>query len=128
MIVSPPYFHCRGGSSVVPRQRILVSPMHLRALTLAILSTLCWTGSPAQQPRTTADLMKRAPEAEVKKHSDRDWLKKSMLDLNGHWVDASFAPNGFIQENLDRQWKPYGTQREATMNGQGRQLYAMMVA
>jgi mannose/cellobiose epimerase-like protein (N-acyl-D-glucosamine 2-epimerase family) len=72
--------------------------------------------------------MKRAAPSEVKQHIDRDWLKKSMLDLNGHWVEASFAPNGFIQENLDRQWKPMGTQREATVNGQGRQLYAMMVA
>jgi mannose/cellobiose epimerase-like protein (N-acyl-D-glucosamine 2-epimerase family) len=35
-------------------------------------------------------------------------------------------PNGFIQENLDREWKPWGTQREATINGQGRQLYTMV--
>src|SRR6185369_12806648 len=86
--------------------------------SLMAIASLC----PAQ------NLLKRAPTSEVKQHVDRDWLKKSMLDLNGHWVEASFAANGFIQENLDRQWKPYGAQREATINGQGRQLYAMMVA
>jgi len=112
----------------MPRHFFAYSSPRVRIATVAILTAFCWTGTPAQQPKTGADLIKRAPDAEIKKHIDRDWLKKSMLDLNGHWVEASIAPNGFIQENLDRQWKPYGTQREATMNGQGRQLYAMMVA
>jgi mannose/cellobiose epimerase-like protein (N-acyl-D-glucosamine 2-epimerase family) len=94
------------------------------AATLALFSGLYVFG----QQSTSNDLMKRAPASEIKQHIDREWLRKSMLELNGHWVEASVAPNGFIQENLDREWKPYGTQREATMNGQGRQLYAMMVA
>jgi mannobiose 2-epimerase len=60
-------------------------------------------------------------------HIDRAWVKKAMLtDLLDHWLEASVMPNGFIQENLDRKWKPYGTQREASLNGQGRQLYCLV--
>ena len=63
------------------------------------------------------------PHAEIQKHIDRQWVKtastKGLLD---YWVKHSIEPNGFIQENLDQQWKPWGTQREATINGQGRQL------
>jgi mannose/cellobiose epimerase-like protein (N-acyl-D-glucosamine 2-epimerase family) len=36
-------------------------------------------------------------------------------------------PNGFIQENLDRTWKPWGDQRVASLNGQGRQLFSMAI-
>ncbi len=53
-------------------------------------------------------------------------MKNNMLELNEHWMKASVMPNGFIQENLDRQWKPMGTQREASLNGQGRQLYTLV--
>jgi len=67
----------------------------------------------------------RAPQAVIDQHIDRQWLRQNLLDLLGHWVAASVAPNGFIQENLDRQWKPWGSQ-EATLNGQSRQLYAMV--
>ncbi len=72
-------------------------------------------------------VVKRASATEIKKHIDREWFRKSMGELLGHWADASVMPNGFIQENLDRQWKPYGEQREATVNGQGRQLYTMAI-
>jgi cellobiose epimerase len=89
-------------------------------MVLSLLSFNLAGQSPTQ-------LLRRAPDSEIRKHIDRDWFKRSMLELNGHWAEASLAPNGFIQENLDRQWKPMGTQREATVNGQGRQLYAMMV-
>jgi mannose/cellobiose epimerase-like protein (N-acyl-D-glucosamine 2-epimerase family) len=36
-------------------------------------------------------------------------------------------PNGFIQENLDRKWQPWGEQREASLNGQGRVLYTLAI-
>src|SRR6185437_2304209 len=45
--------------------------------------------------------------------------------LLDYWLKASVEPSGFIQENLDREWKPWGTQREASLNGQGRQLSCM---
>jgi cellobiose epimerase len=77
--------------------------------------------APAARPGIT-----RAPQAEIDQHIDRKWAKENMLDLLTHWRDASVQPNGFIQENLDRQWKPWGTQREASLNGQGRQLYSMV--
>ena len=59
-------------------------------------------------------------------HIDPDWVEKTLVEgLLDHWLKASVMPNGFIQENLDREWKPWGTQREASLNGQGRQLYCM---
>jgi mannose/cellobiose epimerase-like protein (N-acyl-D-glucosamine 2-epimerase family) len=72
-------------------------------------------------------LTNSATAATAAKHIDRAWVKKAMInDLLDYWLKASVMPNGFIQENLDRQWKPYGTQREASLNGQGRQLYCMV--
>jgi cellobiose epimerase len=72
---------------------------------------------------------KRASDAEIKKHIDGEWLKKAFLnDMMEHWLNASLMPSGFIQENLDRQWKPWGTQREASLNGQGRMLYTFVEA
>jgi len=70
----------------------------------------------------------RAPEAEIKQHIDRNWVKKSLVnDLLDYWVKASIMPNGFIQENLDRKWQPWGEQREASINGQGRVLYTLAI-
>ncbi|HEX3747476.1 MAG TPA: AGE family epimerase/isomerase [Bryobacteraceae bacterium] len=69
----------------------------------------------------------RAPEKEIRQHIDPEWVKKALLhDMLDHWLTASVMPNGFIQENLDRQWKPWGTQREASLNGQGRMSYALV--
>jgi len=74
-----------------------------------------------------AQATKSNTAAAAAKHIDRAWLKKAFIgDLLDHWLAASVMPSGFIQENLDRQWKPYGTQREASLNGQGRQLYCMV--
>jgi mannose/cellobiose epimerase-like protein (N-acyl-D-glucosamine 2-epimerase family) len=68
----------------------------------------------------------RIPVAEIQKHVDREWFKDAVTtNLLDYWVKNSVDPNGFIQENLDRNWKPWGTQREASLNGQGRQLYSM---
>jgi len=59
-------------------------------------------------------------------HIDPEWVQTTIVEgLLDHWLKASVMPNGFIQENLDRSWKPWGTQREASLNGQGRQLYCM---
>ena len=59
-------------------------------------------------------------------HIDPDWVKDTLIGgLLDHWLKASVMPNGFIQENLDRDWTPWGTQREASLNGQGRQLSCM---
>ena len=59
-------------------------------------------------------------------HIDHDWVKDTLVGgLLDYWLKASVMPSGFIQENLDRDWKPWGTQREASLNGQGRQLYCM---
>jgi cellobiose epimerase len=59
-------------------------------------------------------------------HIDPAWVKETLIGgLLDHWLKASVMPNGFIQENLDRDWTPWGKQREASLNGQGRQLYCM---
>src|SRR5689334_22530270 len=65
----------------------------------------------------------RIPLSEIRQHVDREWLKNTLTHgLVDYWVKYSVEPNGFIQENLDKKWKPWGTQREASINGQGRQL------
>jgi cellobiose epimerase len=83
----------------------------------------------AGQPRaSTLTPMRRAPQAETQKHVDREWVKTTLVHgLLDYWLRNSIEPNGFIQENLDRKWKPWGTQREASINGQGRQLYTMAI-
>jgi mannose/cellobiose epimerase-like protein (N-acyl-D-glucosamine 2-epimerase family) len=58
---------------------------------------------------------------------DRQWLKANMLDLLGHWRDAAVTPSGFIQENLDRTWTASISQREASVESQGRMTYAMAI-
>jgi cellobiose epimerase len=69
---------------------------------------------------------KSASLPEWTNHIDPDWVKETLVGgLLDYWLKASVQPNGFIQENLDRDWKPWGTQREASLNGQGRQLYSM---
>jgi cellobiose epimerase len=88
-----------------------------------ICSTLCLLMAPCSMPAQSA------PAAEIRKHIDRAWVTNAFLhDMMDHWLDASVMPSGFIQENLDRQWKPWGTQREASLNGQGRMLYAFVEA
>jgi cellobiose epimerase len=92
---------------------------------------LCFSGS--QSVNTWAQVakpaLKRAPADDIRKQVDRAWVTKAATaDLMAYWSKHSVEPNGFIQENLDRQWKPWGTQREASVNGQGRQLYSMAVA
>ena len=78
-------------------------------------------------PTVLAARMQRAPDSVIRQHIDRAWVKKALItDLLDHWLTASVMPNGFIQENLDRQWKPWGTQREASLNGQGRMTYALI--
>jgi cellobiose epimerase len=78
--------------------------------------------------KTAPKTYKRVSEAEIRNHIDRQWLKKALVnDLLDHWVTASVMPNGFVQENLDRQWQPWGEQREASLNGQGRVLYTLAI-
>jgi mannobiose 2-epimerase len=87
-------------------------------------------GQPAawQPSGGTLKPMARAPQAEIQRHVDRAWFRTTLVNgLLDYWLKYSIEPNGFIQENLDRQWKPWGTQREASINGQGRQLYTMAI-
>ena len=91
---------------------------------------LCVSGSHAAitQAQVAKPVIKRASAEEIRKQVDRAWVTKAATtDLMAYWNKHSVEPNGFIQENLDRQWKPWGTQREASVNGQGRQLYSMAV-
>src|SRR6185436_8167335 len=75
-----------------------------------------------------AKVAARLPESEIRKHVDRAWVRKAMVnDLLDYWLKASVMPSGFIQENLDRKWQPWGEQREASLNGQGRVLYTLAI-
>jgi mannobiose 2-epimerase len=71
--------------------------------------------------------MQRASDDVIRQHIDSAWVRKALInDMLDHWLTASVMPNGFIQENLDRQWKPWGRQREASLNGQGRMTYTLV--
>jgi len=104
----------------------------IRRVSLPVfLLLLCSAASAADTPAATANLKpnSRIPLSEVQKHIDRDWLKNTLTHgLVDYWVKHSVESNGFIQEDLDRQWRPWGTQREASINGQGRQLLSMTLA
>jgi mannose/cellobiose epimerase-like protein (N-acyl-D-glucosamine 2-epimerase family) len=81
-----------------------------------------------QSPPAAGTTSSRIPLAEIRRNIDRDWVKTTLVHgLLDYWMKNSIEPNGFIQENLDRQWKPWGPQREASINGQGRQLFTMAI-
>jgi mannose/cellobiose epimerase-like protein (N-acyl-D-glucosamine 2-epimerase family) len=98
------------------------------ALVLSLATLGGELGSSSQATASRVQPLSRAPLSEIRKHVDRAWVTAAATTgLMDYWVKHSVEPNGFIQENLDRQWKPWGTQREASVNGQGRQLYSMAV-
>jgi len=79
---------------------------------------------PPDEKKQVADT--RLPEWQIADHLDRNWLRDMITHgLLDYWVKNSVAPNGFIQEDMDRQWKHWGSQEETTINGQGRQLVSM---
>jgi len=92
-------------------------------LSVAVAAGFQGAGKPPERR-----VYQRIPDSEIRKHVDREWVRKSLVnDLLDYWVKAAVMPNGFIQENLDRQWKPWGEQREASLNGQGRVLYTLAI-
>ena len=93
---------------------------------LVLVVTLFAGIEPLVAQSASADPNTRIPEWEIQHHLDRAWLRDTVTHgLVDYWTKNSVAPNGFIQEDLNRQWKPWGTQQEATINGQGRQLLSM---
>src|SRR5450755_3411232 len=108
----------------------LVAVAFLLAWGITAISAQSPTGGTVAKPIESGKSSKgvaRASQNVIDQHIDQAWMKKAMFDLLDYWRDASVMPNGFIQENLDRQWKPWGTQREASLNGQGRVLYTLAV-
>src|SRR6476469_9178374 len=106
--------------------------LHIRlGVTAALIAGVVAIGtmqSPSKSTPAAGTMPARVPLAEIRRNIDRDWVKTALVtNLLDYWVKNSIEPNGFIQENLDRQWKPWGTQREASINGQGRQLFTMAI-
>jgi len=93
---------------------------------LVIALTSCQSsGTETESAKASAH---RVPDAEISRNVDREWVQKATVNgLLDYWRDNAVMPNGFIQENLDRDWKPWGKQREASLNGQGRVLYSLVV-
>ncbi len=80
--------------------------------------------APAKQAAN--DTIAQLPQWQIQEHFNRVWLRDTITHgLVDYWVKYSVAPNGFVQENLDRTWHHWGNQEEATVNGQGRQLLSM---
>jgi mannose/cellobiose epimerase-like protein (N-acyl-D-glucosamine 2-epimerase family) len=108
------------------RSESIIRNVHRHTIVAIVVAGVAATISAQTPPKpvTTA----RIPVSEIRSHIDREWVKDTLVHgLLDYWAKNSVEPNGFIQENLDRQWKPWGTQREATINGQGRQLYTMAI-
>src|SRR5690606_34098876 len=96
---------------------------------LLALAVIGYQAARIPQAQLAKPAISRTAPEEIRRNVDREWVTKAAIDgLMTYWIRHSVEPNGFIQENLDRQWQPWGTQREASVNGQGRQLYAMAVA
>ena len=99
-----------------------------RFIGAAVVVAIAGVVISAQSGTTKSPTATRIPQSEIRTHVDREWVKDALVHgLLDYWAKNSVEPNGFIQENLDRQWKPWGTQREASLNGQGRQLYTMAI-
>lgn len=99
--------------------------MSRRAHCLSLCGALAFTRSLG---KGASRAYHRIPESEIRRHIDRNWVRKSLVnDLLDYWVKSSVMPSGFIQENLDRKWQPWGEQREASLNGQGRVLYSLAI-
>ena len=97
---------------------------------LAVMTGIASTGltevARGADSNNSCACINKAPKSAWINHIDPDWVQKTLVGgLLDYWLKASVMPSGFIQENLDREWKPWGTQREASLNGQGRQLYCM---
>src|SRR5579871_1105129 len=105
------------------------SVWHAALLLGALAAAPGWMAAQNSTPKAAPGAARKASPQEIQKHIDREWVKNALIhDMLDHWREASVMPSGFIQENLDRQWKPWGTQREASLNGQGRMLYTFTEA
>jgi cellobiose epimerase len=63
-----------------------------------------------------------APSSAARKHIDADWFRKALKEEIDHWRDAAELPTGFVQQRIDRQWRPTG-QQIATLTSQGRHIF-----
>ena len=60
------------------------------------------SAAPPQGPVAPRGANTRIPEAEIRKHVDREWVKDALVHgLLDYWMKNSVEPSGFIQENLD---------------------------
>ena len=62
------------------------------------------------------------PSATVRQHIDADWFRKALADEIQHWFKSAELPSGFVQQRIDRQWRPTGEQ-VATLTSQGRHMF-----
>ena len=102
-----------------------ISNQAIKIAACLIVALVTWRPASAQSPAPKAGIA-RAPQAIIDQHLDPKWVKQNMLDMLDHWRVVTMS-NGFIQENLDRLFKPWGTQREASLEGETRQMYGMVI-
>ena len=111
-----------------PRPRRVHVRLGVTAAFIAAVVAIPTMQARTQSPPPAGTTSSRIPLAEIRRNIDREWVKTTLVHgLLDYWMKNSIEPNGFIQENLDRQWKPWGAQREASINGQGRQLFTMAI-
>ena len=88
--------------------------MSVKPIAVAIAAcaaTAVLSAQPTSPSKADASLtpLRRVPLADIRSHIDRAWVKDTLVHgLLDYWLKNSIEPNGFIQENLDRNWKPWG--------------------
>jgi mannose/cellobiose epimerase-like protein (N-acyl-D-glucosamine 2-epimerase family) len=83
-------------------------------LQLAGAGAALWNRNAAAQRAT--------PSATLRQHIDPDWFRKALAAEIDHWRTSAELPTGFVQQSIDRQWRPVGEQT-ATLTSQGRHMF-----
>ncbi len=60
--------------------------------------------------------------AALRRHIDRHWFRKALMDEIDRWRNFAELPSGFVQQSMNRQWRPVG-QQVGTLSSQGRHLF-----
>jgi hypothetical protein len=58
-----------------------------------------------------AAAQRATPSATIRQHIDAEWFRKALSAEIDHWRQSAELPSGFVQQGIDRQWRPvYGGQ------------------
>ncbi len=79
-------------------------------------------GASALLRNRIATAQRVTPSATVREHIDADWFRKALSDEIQHWFKSAELSSGFVQQRIDREWRPTD-QQVATLTSQGRHIF-----